>query len=111
MSQNAVFVVRAVVADAALRERFDAWYANHHMPWAVRALGAERAWRLWSATDPATHYAAYRFADMERLTAALASDAFKELVADFDRAWPSGITRTRELLTLVDSAPGEASTG
>src|SRR6516164_2916281 len=32
-------------------------------------------------------YAAYQFADMVRLDAALASDGFKALVADFDAAW------------------------
>jgi hypothetical protein len=29
----------------------------------------------------------------------------KALVADFDRAWPA-ITRSREIFTLVEEAPG-----
>jgi hypothetical protein len=48
------------------------------------------------------HYAVYRFADKVRLDGALASDAFKELVADFNRAWPEGVTRTRDIVTLVE---------
>jgi hypothetical protein len=39
---------------------------------------------------------------MARLDAALASAAFKGLVADFDRAWPSGVTRSRDKLTLAE---------
>jgi hypothetical protein len=104
MSGKAIFVVRAVVADPSLRSRFDHWYATDHLPWAVRAFGAEKAWRLWSDSDPATHVAVYQFADKSRLEAALQSEDFKALVADFDRCWPSGVTRTREMLTLVDSA-------
>ncbi len=48
------------------------------------------------------HFAVYRFADKTRLDAALASDAFKELVADFNRSWPEGVTRTRDIVTLVE---------
>ena len=103
MPAKAYFVVRAVVADEALRTPFDHWYATDHLPWAIRAFGAEKAWRLWSDGDPPAHVAVYQFADKDRLDAALKSEAFKALVADFDRAWPSGITRTREVLTLVDS--------
>jgi hypothetical protein len=103
MAGKVYFVVRAVVADAALRARFDHWYASDHLPWAIRAFGAEKAWRLWSDGDPPVHVAVYRFADKDRLEAALKSEEFKALVADFDRAWPSGVTRTRETLTLVDS--------
>jgi hypothetical protein len=108
MPGSALFVVRSVVADESMREKFDHWYSANHMPWAVRALGVEKAWRLWSATDSSVHYAMYRFADMDRLNAAVQSDEFKELVADFDRSWPSGVRRSRELLTLVEEMP-EAS--
>jgi hypothetical protein len=48
------------------------------------------------------HYAAYQFPDMARLDAALKSDGFKGLVADFDQAWPSGVTRTRDMVNLVE---------
>jgi hypothetical protein len=103
MSGQAYFVVRAVVADESLRARFDHWYATDHLPWAIKVLGAEKAWRLWSDIDASVHVAVYRCADKDRLNAALQSEEFKALVADFNRAWPSGITRTRDVLTLVDS--------
>ena len=48
------------------------------------------------------HYAVYRFADKARLDAAMKSDGFKALVADFDRAFPEGVTRTRDIVTLVE---------
>jgi hypothetical protein len=51
------------------------------------------------------HYAAYRFAGMDALNAALKSEGFKELVADYDRVWPKGVTRSRELLELTETSP------
>jgi hypothetical protein len=48
----AVFVVRAVVADASKRQGFDQWYRDVHLPDAVRSFGARKAWRFWSLTDP-----------------------------------------------------------
>jgi hypothetical protein len=106
MAGKAIFVVRAVVAEPSLRARFDHWYSTDHLPWAVRVFKAEKAWRLWSDSDASVHVAVYQFADKDRLEAALQSEDFKALVADFDRAWPAGVTRSREMLTLVESAPG-----
>ncbi len=97
---NAYFVVRAVV-DEALREKFDHWYATDHLPQALADLKAEKCWRFWSAREAGVHYALYRFADMAQLDAALKSDAYKALAADFDRSWPAGVTRTRDVLDLV----------
>jgi len=51
------------------------------------------------------HYAAYRFADRASCDAALATQDFKELVADFNRSWPEGVTRTRDIVTLVEERP------
>ena len=48
------------------------------------------------------HYAVYRFADLADADAALNAESFKALVADFDRIWPSGVTRTRDVLTVVE---------
>ena len=103
MPGKALLVVRAVVADEALREKFDRWYANDHMPWALKAFRADKAWRCWSASDPSVHYAAYRFPDMDALNERMSSDDMRALVADFDRSFPT-VTRTREYLNLVDEA-------
>ncbi len=48
------------------------------------------------------HYAVYRFADKATCDAALGSDEFKDLVADFTRTWPEGVTRARDIVTLVE---------
>ncbi len=98
---HAYFMVRAVV-EQPLRQKFDHWYASHHLPMALAAFKAEKAWRFWSAAEAGVHYAVYRFADMARLDAALKGPSFKELIADFDQAWPSGVTRTRDMLNLVE---------
>jgi hypothetical protein len=95
------FVVRATVADPAIRKEFDAWYHREHMPDVVKAFGAAKAWRFWSLTDPALHQATYEFAEQATLDRAMGSEVMKKLVAEFDRAWP-GIPRTREVLVLAE---------
>jgi len=102
---KAYFVVRAVVEEA-LRQRFDRWYSSHHLPMALSQFKAEKCWRFWSAGDAGVHYAVYQFADMARLDAAMKSPEFKALVADFDQAWPAGVSRTRDMLTMVEERSG-----
>jgi hypothetical protein len=102
---RAYFMVRSVVEEA-LRQKFDQWYSSHHLPMALADFRAEKCWRFWSAADASVHYAVYQFADMGRLDAALKSDAFKGLVKDFDQAWPRGVTRTRDMLNVVEEREG-----
>ncbi len=96
-----LFLVRAVVS-APHRERFDAWYKNDHLPWAMQVFRCEKASRFWSEVEEGVHYAVYRFRDKAACDAALARPEFKELVADFDRNFPQGVTRTRDVVTLVE---------
>ncbi|ANW01635.1 hypothetical protein [Bradyrhizobium icense] len=97
----AFFVVRATVSDPARRQAFDAWYSREHLPDAMRSFGAVKAWRYWSATDPALHHAMYRFPDQAALDRAIDGPEMKRLVADFNRDWPD-VTRTREVLVLAE---------
>jgi hypothetical protein len=98
---KAYFMVRAVVEEP-LREKFDDWYSRHHLPMALNEFKAEKCWRFWSAAEVGVHYAVYRFPDMARLDTALQSDGFRMLVKDFDEAWPSGVTRARDKVTMVE---------
>lgn len=98
---KAFFLVRAVVV-APLREKFDHWYSTDHLPWAIKIFKCDKAWRFWSETEPGVHYAVYQFADKAHLDAALAQDEFKQLIADFSRTWPEGVTRAREIVTLAE---------
>ena len=102
----AYFVVRATVADPARRRAFDEWYSREHLPDAAKAFGVTKAWRFWSLTDPALHEARYEFADSAALDRAMAGEALKALVADFNRAWPE-VTRTREFLLLAEAFGAE----
>lgn len=95
------FMVRSLVAEP-LREKFDHWYSTDHAPRALADFKAERYWRFWSAREHGVHYAVYQFADLARCDAALNSAAFKALVADFDRSFPEAVTRTRDVLNLVE---------
>jgi hypothetical protein len=98
---KAFFMVRSVVTEP-LRQKFDQWYSNHHLPMALNDFKAEKCWRFWSTAEAGVHYAVYQFADTARLDAALGSAAFKALVADYDQAWPSGVTRTRDKLVMAE---------
>jgi hypothetical protein len=105
---KAYFVVRAVV-EAPLRQKFDTWYSAHHLPMALAEFKVEKCWRFWSAAEAGVHYAVYQFAGMALLDAALGGDGFKMLIADFDQAWPSGVTRSRDRLELVEERSGEGT--
>jgi len=95
------FLVRAVVS-APLRDKFEHWYATDHLPWAARIFRCEKAWRGWSTVEEGVHYAVYQFADKAACDAALAGDDFKALVADFNKSWPEGVTRTRDVVTVTE---------
>jgi hypothetical protein len=97
----AYFVVRATVTDPAKRKAFDEWYSREHLPDAAKAFGVKKAWRFWSASDPALHVAMYEFADQAALDRAMNGEDLKRLIADFNRDWPD-VTRTREFLVLAE---------
>jgi hypothetical protein len=96
-----LFLVRAVVAEP-LRDKFDHWYSTDHLPWAMKVFECEKAWRFWSEIEQGVHYAVYQFGDKARLDAALGSEEFKDMIADFNRSWPEGVTRTRDVVTLIE---------
>lgn len=98
---TAAFIVRAQLADASVKEAFDRWYEEEHLPDALKAFGAKSAWRGWSDVDPSVHLAVYEFDDIARLRAIPGSAALKRLVADFDRAWGEKVLRTREAVRVV----------
>ena len=97
---KAYLAVRAEVPEAE-RDRFDHWYETDHLPWAWRALGARRAWRCWSRSNPGVHVAYYEFESAAAAEAVVSSDGIKPLVADFDRVWGDRVPRRREILEIV----------
>jgi len=98
---KACFMVRAVVEEP-LRQKFDHWYSTHHLPMALKDFKAEKAWHYWSTLDAGVHYAIYQFADQAKLDAAMRDEVLKPLIADFDKDWPSGVTRSRDMLALAE---------
>lgn len=99
---GAWLVVRATVADAADRARFDQWYRDEHLPDAVKAFRVATAWRGWSQQDPSVHCAHYRFESLDALEAVMTGPVIRELVAEFDRVWGTKVIRTREVLAIAD---------
>lgn len=100
----AVLVVRATLANLRDRLAFDDWYHKEHLPDAMAAFQVRTAWRAWSQTDPAVHCAWYRFASLEDAATATTGAAIAALIAEFDRCWGDKVTRTREVLNIVEEA-------
>jgi hypothetical protein len=98
---TACFIVRAQVADAALRKDFDRWYQDEHLPDAVKAFRAQRAWRGWSEVDASVHYAFYEFDDVAQVRAIPGSETLKRLVAEFDCVWGNKVTRSRDIVEAI----------
>ncbi len=94
-------MVRAVLAEAEDRPRFDHWYKTEHLPQAQEAFGAQRAWRCWSRTAPGVHFAFYEFASLAEAEGLAGSAALAGLVAEFDRVWAGRVTRSREILEFA----------
>jgi len=73
---SAFFVVRAQVVDPSMKEAFDKWYQDEHLPDAMKAFGA-------------------------KARAVPGSEAIKPLIAEFDRLWGKKVLRTREVVRVV----------
>lgn len=97
---TAFLIVRAEV-DPASREAFDSWYRDEHLPQATEAFGARGASRGWSDVDENVHIAFYEFADLAEVNRVMGSDALRGMIAEFDRLWTGKVTRTREVLELI----------
>jgi hypothetical protein len=100
---TAYFIVRAQAVDAAVKDDFDRWYQDEHLPDALNGFNARRAWRGWSAVEPLVHHASYEFDDMAHAQAIQGSDALKSLVGEFDRVWGDKVTRSRDVVEVVQA--------
>ena len=98
---SAVFIVKARVVDASVKDAFDRWYQDEHLPDAVKTFGAKAAWRGWSDAEPSVHYAVYEFGSIEQVRALKGSAGLKALVAEFDRAWGEKVVRERDRVRVV----------
>ncbi len=103
---SACFIVRAQVVDADVKDDFDRWYEEEHLPDALKAFKARRAWRGWSTVDASVHYAFYEFDDRASAQAIQGSQALEGLVAEFDRLWGDRVTRTRDIVDVVQHTGG-----
>jgi len=99
---TAVLIVRAEVGEAD-REAFDRWYESEHLPDATAAFEPLSARRGWSDVTPGVHFALYEFPSLGRAREIAASDAINGLIAEFDRVWQGRVTRSREILEIVQS--------
>ena len=97
---TACFIVRAEVADVSIKDDFDRWYQDEHLPDALEAFGAQRAWRGWSDVNSNVHYAVYEFENAAAARTIPGSDALARLVVEFDRHWGERVARSREIIEV-----------
>lgn len=100
---TARFIVRAQVVNAGDRKEFDRWYREEHLPDALKAFKAGRAWRGWSDLDKSVHYAVYEFDDLASARAIEGSPALTQLVAEFDRVWGDRVIRSRDFVDAIQA--------
>ena len=105
MSGGSLLIVRAEVAAPADRPPFDEWYRDEHLPQALAAFEAKRAWRCWSKLDPSVHYAFYELSGTDTALAIVHSAENKHLGSLFDEAWGGRVTRTRDAIEIVQALP------
>lgn len=105
MTTQALLIVRADIPNEEDRVPFDLWYRDHHLPDGLRVFGATKAWRAWSVTDPSKHTAFYEFPSLEAVNATVQSPGIREMIAVFDAAWGSRVTRTRDVVALAQRLP------
>lgn len=97
---TAYLIVRAQV-DPSVRDGFDTWYQNEHLPDAFKAFEPLSAKRGWSELEESVHIAFYEFPSLARANEVMASDKIAELIKEFDRHWLGKVTRTREVVEFV----------
>ncbi len=102
MKGQGILMVRAVIANPTDRPSFETWYEKEHLPDAVNTFRPLRAWRSWNRSDPSVHIACYEFENVQQAEAMLHTDGIKALIAEFDRVWGDKVSRTREILDVVD---------
>ena len=90
-------IVRAIVAEE-LREQFEIWYQEEHLPEAHKAFDSYQAYRGWSLENPEAHFAVYRFKDAGAVNEITLNGILGTLVAKFDERWQGKVTRTREIV-------------
>jgi hypothetical protein len=100
---TAYFVVRAQVMDPAVKDNFNRWHQDEHLPDALKEFNARRAWRGWSAVDASVHHAFYEFDGIAQAQAIQSSGALKRLVAEFDRVWGNKVTRSRDFVEIIQT--------
>jgi hypothetical protein len=81
-----------------LKEQFEIWYQEEHLPEAHKAFGSYQAYRGWSSDNPEAHFAIYRFANVGAVNEIAEDGILGNLVAKFDERWQGEVTRTRELV-------------
>lgn len=98
---TAHLTVRSTLIDPTVRDAFDRWYGEDHLPQAAESFKPLRCWRTWSKLNPAIHYAFYEYSDQGKIDEMMSSETFANLVEDFSQTWDGKVVRDRDVTTTV----------
>jgi len=102
---TAYLIVKASVPESD-RDAFDRWYQEEHLPDAVVAFNARGATRGWSDVEAGVHFAFYEFPTLQAANAIADSRAIKALIEEFDLTWKDRVTRTRDVVEIIQNVAG-----
>ena len=91
-------VVKAIVPENIVND-FDTWYENYHLQEAHSAFKSISAFRGWVNSNQ--HHAFYEFKDLDVANKLLKSKELNCMIKEFDRKWDGKVTRTRDILNVV----------
>lgn len=100
-ARRGYFVIPARV-EPAIWEAFNRWYRDVHLIDASRRLGAANAFRLHRLDQAHCHVAVYELEDVSRVESDEFQREVRQLVAEFNAAWPTGVERERMFFEVCE---------
>ena len=95
---NVYLLVKAKVPNNIVKD-FDEWYQKHHLLEAHFSFKSLKAFRCWINDNE--HHAYYKFKNIDIANDVINGKSLEKMVKIFDKKWRGKVTRTRELIEII----------
>jgi len=95
-----VFLIIKSETSLVNKQDFEDWYNNEHLKEAKKDFGAISAKRGWVKNSD-YHIAIYEFENIKIAKKILKSKKLNLLIKKFDNKWNNKVSRTRELVDII----------
>ena len=95
---NVYLIVKAKVPKNIVNE-FDEWYQKYHLSDAHFLFKSLKAFRCWINENE--HHAYYKFKNIDIANNVIKGKSLEKLVKIFDKKWQGQVTRSRELIEII----------